>query len=75
MEPSNVLSIQKEKSSTSITLSSALDSSRANDNFGPRQPPGARNTRMVDFGLSLKKDSNSLRAPSVSLIIIPPLKA
>ena len=63
--------MQKSNPSTSIVVSSDLDSSRAKDNFGPRQPPGAKNTRIVLFSLSAKKASSSFFAFSVNLIIFP----
>lgn len=61
--------MQKENPSTSKVVSSDLDSSRAKDNLGPRQPPGAKNTRIVDFSLSAKKASNSFFALAVNFII------
>lgn len=64
-----LVSMQKEYPSTSTVVSSDLDSSRAKDNLGPLQPPGAKNTRIVLFSLSAKKASSSFFAFSVNLII------
>ena len=67
---SKLVSMQNVYPSASTVVSSDLDSSRAKDNLGPRQPPGAKKTRMVLFSFVAKKASSSFLAFSDNLIIL-----
>ena len=67
---SKLVSMQNVYPSASTVVSSDLDSSRAKDNLGPRQPPRAKKTRMVLFSFVAKKASSSFLAFSDNLIIL-----
>jgi len=55
---------------SSAIVSVSFGSSRANAKRGPLQPPGARNTRILDGVLPAKYASSSFFAASVTVIII-----